>query len=47
MQLRIRRRDRAATVAYHRRLEGTLWRKLELLPSQEMCLLFVMAMRGG
>lgn len=39
MQLRIRRRDRAATVARYRRLEEMLWRGLELLPSQGICLL--------
>jgi hypothetical protein len=47
MQLCIRRRDRAAVVVHHRRLEEMLWRKLELLPSQEICLLYEMAMRGG
>ncbi len=47
MQLCIRRRDRAAAVAHYRRLEETLWRELELLPSQEICLLYEMAMRGG
>ena len=47
MQLCIRRRDWAAAVAHHRRLEETLWRELEPLPSQEICLLYEMAMRGG
>jgi hypothetical protein len=46
MQLCIRRRDRAAIVAHGRRLEETLWRKLDLLPSQEMCLLYQIGMRG-
>lgn len=39
--------DRAAAVAHCRRLEEILWRELELLPSQEICLLYEMAMRGG
>jgi hypothetical protein len=47
MQLRIRRRDRAAAVAHCRRLEGTLWRELEPLPGQGICLLYEMAMRSG
>ena len=47
MQLCIRRRDRAATVADYRRVEETRWCELELLPSQEICLLYEMAMRGG
>jgi len=47
MQSCIRRRNRAATVARYRRLEVMLWRGLELLPSQETCLLYEMAMRGG
>jgi hypothetical protein len=47
MQSCIRRRDRAADVARYRRLEETLWRELELLPSQEICLLYEMAMRSG
>jgi hypothetical protein len=47
MQLCIRRRDRAATVAHCRRLEGTLGRELEFLPNPEICLLYEMAMRGG
>ena len=47
MQLCIRRRGRAATVAHHRHLEETLGRELELLPSQEIGLLYEMAMRGG
>ena len=47
MRLCIRRRDRAATVAHYRRLEETLGRELEFLPSQEMCLLYEMGMRGG
>jgi len=46
MQLCVRHRDRAAAVARYRRLEETLWRKLELLPGQEICLLCEMAMRG-
>jgi hypothetical protein len=47
MQLCIRRRDRAAAVAHYRRLEETLRRELELLPGQEICLLYEMAKRGG
>ena len=47
MRLCIRRRDRAAAVAHYRRVEETLWRELEFLPSQEMCLLYEMARRGG
>ena len=47
MQLCIRRRDRAVAVAHYRRLEETLWRELGLLPSQEIRLLYEMAMRGG
>jgi hypothetical protein len=47
MQLCIRHRDRAAAVAHYRRVEGTLGRELEFLPGQAICLLFVMAMRGG
>jgi hypothetical protein len=34
-------------VAHYRRLEETLWRELEFLPGQEICLLYEMAMRGG
>jgi hypothetical protein len=47
MQLCIRHRDRAAAVAHGRRLEETLCRELGFLPSQEICLLYEMAMRGG
>jgi hypothetical protein len=47
MQLGIRRQDRAAGVADYRRPEETLWRELELLSSQEICLLYETAMRGG
>ncbi len=47
MQSCIRRRDRAATVAHYRRVEETLRRELGLVPSQEICLLYEMAMRGG
>ena len=47
MQLRIRHRDRAAAVAHYWRVEETLWRELELLPGQEICLLYEMAMRAG
>jgi hypothetical protein len=47
MQLCIRRRDQAGAVTDYRRLEETLWRELEFLPSQEICLLYQMAMRGG
>ncbi len=47
MQLCIRRRDRPAAVARYRRPEETLWRELELLPSQDICLLYKMAIRGG
>jgi hypothetical protein len=47
MQLCIRRQDRAGAVTDYRRLEETLWRELELLPGQRICLLYEMAMRGG
>jgi hypothetical protein len=47
MRLCIRCRDRAAAVAHCRRLEETLWRELELLPSGETCLLYKVATRGG
>jgi hypothetical protein len=47
MQLCVRHRDRAAAVARYRRLEEMLWPELEPLPSQEICLLYEMAMRGG
>jgi hypothetical protein len=46
MRLCIRCRDRAAAVAHCRRLEETLWRELELLPSQGICLLYGMATRS-
>jgi DNA-binding SARP family transcriptional activator len=47
MQLCIRGRDRVATVAHYRRLEETLGHELGLLPSQEICLLYEMTMRGS
>jgi hypothetical protein len=47
MQLCIRHRDRAAAGAHYRRLEETLGRELDLLPSQKICLHYEMAMRGG
>ena len=47
MQSCIRRRDRVAAVAHYRRQEEMLWRELEFLLSQQMCLLYEMAMHGG
>jgi hypothetical protein len=47
MQLCICHRDRAAAVVHYRRLEETPWREVEFLPSQEMCQLYKMAVRGG
>jgi hypothetical protein len=47
MQSCIRRRDRAGAVAHCRRPEEMLCRELEPLPSEEICLFYKMAMRGG
>jgi hypothetical protein len=47
MQLCIGGRDRAAVVTHYGCLEETLWRELELLPSQEICLLREVALCGG
>jgi len=34
-------------VAHYRRLEEMLWREVQFLLNQEICLLYAMAMRGG
>jgi hypothetical protein len=47
MEMCICRRDRASAVAHYRRLEETVWHEMELLPSQEIRLLYKMVMCGG
>jgi len=47
MRLAMRHGDRAAAVAHYRRLEKALWTELEILPSQETCLLYEMALRDS
>jgi DNA-binding SARP family transcriptional activator len=47
MRSELQRGHRAAAVAAYQRLEASLWRELELQPSQQSLMLHEMAYRGG